>query len=78
MVEMTNVDIETLVLAAVWKCPFIFQGYFNIAEKSSLNYQLLLFRCKKSVYLLAMFSKRFAESYSSVATGAFMVQVEAH
>lgn len=46
MVQMINVNIETLVLAAVWTCPFIFQGYFNIAEKSSLNYQLLLFRCE--------------------------------
>lgn len=53
MVEMTNVDIETLVLAAVWTRPFIFQGYFNITEKSSLNYQLLLFRCEyiKFTYL---------------------------
>ena len=46
VLEMTPVKIETLVLAAVWKYPFIFQGYFKIAKNGSQNYQLLLFRCE--------------------------------
>lgn len=41
-----NINIETLVLVAVWNHPFIFQGYFTITEINGQNNQVLMFRCE--------------------------------
>ena len=43
---MTMHIIETLVLVAVWKQPFVFQGYFEILDKNTQQGQVLFFRCE--------------------------------
>jgi hypothetical protein len=41
-----SLNIETLVLAAIWDHPFIFQGSFTITHTKSHANQLLFFRCE--------------------------------
>jgi hypothetical protein len=42
-IELT---IETLVLVAIWKNPFIFQGSFTITNNGDHSKRLLVFRCE--------------------------------
>lgn len=44
--NLISINIETLVLIAVWNHPFIFQGYFKITEINGQSNQVLLFRCE--------------------------------
>lgn len=46
--KFTGVNIETLVLVAVWETPFIFQGCFKITELQGNNTALFFFRCQAS------------------------------
>jgi len=39
-------NIETLVLVAIWEKPFIFQGSFTITSKGNNSKKLLVFRCE--------------------------------
>ena len=39
-------NVETLVLVAVWEKPFIFQGCFKIRELHEENESLFFFRCQ--------------------------------
>lgn len=43
---MISLNIETLVLVAVWNSPFVFQGGFNIANAQDNSKKLLFFRCE--------------------------------
>jgi hypothetical protein len=43
---MKEINIETLVLVAIWEKPFIFQGSFTITNKGDYSKRLLIFRCK--------------------------------
>ncbi len=44
--EYTPINIETLILVAVWESPAIFQGSFNIIDKKSHMEHLIFFRCE--------------------------------
>ncbi|WED43236.1 hypothetical protein [Legionella cardiaca] len=45
--KFTKINIETLILVAVWEAPFIFQGCFKIRkEDDAVNSSLLFFRCE--------------------------------
>ncbi|RAP38414.1 hypothetical protein B1207_00555 [Legionella quinlivanii] len=46
--KITAISIETLILIAVWKQPFIFQGCFRLTEDASGESILYLFRCQYS------------------------------
>ncbi len=41
-----SINIETLVLVAVWNRPFIFQGSFSITNTRNHSIQLIFFRCE--------------------------------
>jgi len=41
-----SLHIETMILVAIWKNPFIFQGSFKIINKKERTPKLLLFRCE--------------------------------
>lgn len=41
-----NLNIETLVLVAIWTTPFVFQGSFTITNLLTNSTQLLFFRCE--------------------------------
>lgn len=41
-----ELNIETLVLVAIWEKPFIFQGSFTITNKSDHSKRSLVFRCE--------------------------------
>jgi hypothetical protein len=41
-----SINIETLVLVAIWEKPFIFQGSFTITNKGDYSKKLLIFRCE--------------------------------
>jgi len=41
-----SLNIETLILVAIWDYPFIFQGSFAITNTLNNSIQLLLFRCE--------------------------------
>lgn len=43
-----KLNIETLVLVAVWEKPFIFQGCFKVKELHGENEVLFFFRCQSS------------------------------
>jgi hypothetical protein len=45
---LTNIriSIETLVLVAVWKNPFVFQGCFKIIDQSRDTKKYIFFRCE--------------------------------
>jgi hypothetical protein len=43
---MTDLNIETLILVAVWECPFIFQGCFKITQLHKDHTIILFFRCQ--------------------------------
>ena len=43
---MATINIETLILVAVWKQPAVFQGYFKILDKNTKHAQVLFFRCE--------------------------------
>ena len=43
---MKEINIETLVLVAIWEKPFIFQGSFTITNKSDYSKKVLIFRCE--------------------------------
>ncbi|MCW8450407.1 hypothetical protein [Legionella quinlivanii] len=46
--KFTSISIETLILVAVWKQPFIFQGCFRLTEDATGESILYLFRCQYS------------------------------
>jgi len=48
MKKLTALNIETLVLVAVWNPPFIFQGFFKITELHGENSVLFFFRCQSN------------------------------
>lgn len=41
-----SISIETLVLVAVWKTPFVFQGCFKIIDQSRNTKKFIFFRCE--------------------------------
>lgn len=43
-----GINVETLVLVAIWETPFIFQGCFKITELNKEREILFFFRCKSS------------------------------
>ncbi len=43
-----GINVETLVLVAIWETPFIFQGCFKIKELDKDNSVLFFFRCQTS------------------------------
>ena len=54
-------SIETLVLVAVWKQPFVFQGYFKILDKNTQQGQVLFFRCEyNEPYLIKTIEDEFS------------------
>ncbi|STX51090.1 Uncharacterised protein [Legionella busanensis] len=46
MLQPTKINIETLILVAIWETPFIFQGCFQIIESTSEIKILYFFRCQ--------------------------------
>lgn len=44
--EYTPINIETLILVAVWEPPVIFQGSFRIIDKKKRSEHLIFFRCE--------------------------------
>lgn len=44
----TDINVETLILVAVWEHPFIFQGCFKISELHGDNSVLFFFRCQSN------------------------------
>lgn len=57
----TPVNIETLILVAVWERPFVFQGSFKLIDKKEQGEHLFFYRCEsehtdKSVILEQGFS----------------------
>ena len=46
MSTFTSINIETLILVAVWEKPFVFQGCFKLTDKSKNKQRLLFFRCE--------------------------------
>ena len=46
--KFTGINVETLVLVAVWEIPFIFQGCFKITELQGNDTVLFFFRCQAS------------------------------
>ncbi|MDP3268836.1 MAG: hypothetical protein Q8M40_07280 [Legionella sp.] len=46
MKKFTGINVETLVLVAVWETPFIFQGCFKITELQDGDPILFFFRCQ--------------------------------
>lgn len=46
MSTFTSINIETLILVAVWEKPFVFQGCFKLTDKSKHKQRLLFFRCE--------------------------------
>ncbi|MFT4058030.1 MAG: hypothetical protein QM652_00615 [Legionella sp.] len=45
---MTDLNIETLVLVAVWENPFIFQGCFKVTQLYQEHNALFFFRCQST------------------------------
>lgn len=41
-----SINVETLVLVAVWRSPFIFQGSFKILARDNNNEYLIFYRCE--------------------------------
>lgn len=46
MSPFTSINIETLILVAVWEKPFVFQGCFKLTDKNKHKQRLLFFRCE--------------------------------
>ncbi|HHF7345127.1 TPA: hypothetical protein ACPSKB_001545 [Legionella feeleii] len=46
MSTFTSINIETLILVAVWEKPFVFQGCFKLTDKNKHKQRLLFFRCE--------------------------------
>lgn len=42
----TPVNIETLILVAVWERPFVFQGSFKLVDKNAQGEHLFFYRCE--------------------------------
>ncbi|HHT9888306.1 TPA: hypothetical protein ACT9KI_000447, partial [Legionella pneumophila] len=42
----SSINIETLVLVAAWKFPFVFQGSFKILDRDSYNEHFIFYRCE--------------------------------
>lgn len=42
----TSINIETLILVAVWNQPFVFQGSFKIFDKNKHTERVLFYRCE--------------------------------
>ena len=74
----TQISVETLIIVAIWQRPFIFQGCFNITEKSSGNIRRLLFRCEcDNVSQLALLEQDFCpEDYqvTHLYEGVYRIQ----
>ncbi|KTC76775.1 hypothetical protein [Legionella brunensis] len=47
--KFTNINIETLVLVAVWRRPFVFQGCFKITKIETQERHFLFFRCESNI-----------------------------
>ena len=45
-IKFKGLNVETLVLVAVWEHPFVFQGCFKITELQRDNTVLFFFRCQ--------------------------------
>ena len=60
-IMQTTISIETLILVAVWKQPFVFQGYFKILDKSTQQGQVLFFRCE---YAISALCKTIEEAFT--------------
>lgn len=44
-----ELNIETLILVAIWKRPFTFQGQFTIKNNQNNTSQSLIFRCESTL-----------------------------
>ncbi len=44
-----SLNIETLILVAIWNHPFVFQGSFKITNTHDDTHQLLFFRCESEL-----------------------------
>jgi hypothetical protein len=44
--NFTPINIETLILVAVWDQPFVFQGSFKILDKNKHQEHFLFYRCE--------------------------------
>lgn len=44
--QAISLNIETMILVAVWENPFVFQGSFNVTNKHDNTKKLLFFRCE--------------------------------
>ncbi|BCA94854.1 hypothetical protein TUM19329_12150 [Legionella antarctica] len=42
----TPINIETLILVAVWEYPFVFQGSFRIIDKNRHSERFIFYRCE--------------------------------
>ena len=42
----TPINVETLILVAVWESPFVFQGSFKIIDKSRHTERFIFYRCE--------------------------------
>src|SRR3989338_9992481 len=42
----TPINIETLILVAVWEYPIVFQGSFKIVDKNRHTEQFIFYRCE--------------------------------
>jgi hypothetical protein len=44
--QFIGINVETLLLVAIWETPFIFQGCFKISDLQTDDTSLFFFRCK--------------------------------
>lgn len=58
--QTISLNIETLILVAVWKTPFIFQGCFNVTNRHDNSRHLLFFRCECYLKNKADFQNEFS------------------
>lgn len=47
--KIVSLNIETLILVAIWNHPFVFQGSFKITNSHDDTHQLLFFRCQSEL-----------------------------
>jgi hypothetical protein len=47
-IAYTPVNIETLILVAVWERPFVFQGSFKLIDKKEQDEHLFFYRCEST------------------------------
>ena len=62
--KFTGINVETLLLVAVWEFPFIFQGCFKITELKGNDAVIFFFRCQAShVQQLDIFNNDFSSEH---------------